>query len=98
MAWPTTSSASRGYGSKWRTLRLFILERDERRCHVCHGPGADTVDHVRPKSQGGTDHPANLAAIHEDPCHKAKTKQETQAAAKAKPTAKRRSERHPGLV
>lgn len=48
----------------WRRLRLVILERDRFVCGICGGPGATTVDHVRPRSQGGTNHPGNLRAAH----------------------------------
>jgi len=55
------SSAQRGYGQRWRRLRLFVLARDRWVCHYCGGP-ARAVDHVVPKIEGGTDHPANLVA------------------------------------
>jgi 5-methylcytosine-specific restriction endonuclease McrA len=48
----------------WRRLRLLILERDRGICGICGQPGATTVDHVRPRSQGGTNHPGNLRAAH----------------------------------
>lgn len=48
----------------WRRLRLVILERDGGICGICGLPGADTVDHVRPRSQGGSNHPGNLRAAH----------------------------------
>lgn len=79
----------------WAKLRRRILRRDAGICHVCGRPGADEVDHVVPASQGGTDDPGNLAAIHDDPCHRAKTAREANA---AKPTRKRPTEQHPGLV
>jgi hypothetical protein len=50
-----------GYGWQWQRLRLRILARDHGTCHYCAGP-ANTVDHVTPKIEGGTDHPANLVA------------------------------------
>jgi 5-methylcytosine-specific restriction enzyme A len=60
----------------WDRTRRQILERDQGICHLCHQPGADTVDHLRPKSRGGSDHPNNLAAVHDSHpphCHRAKT-------------------------
>jgi len=47
--------------SKWKTLRLLILERDNWTCYLC-GKKADQVDHLVPPSAGGTDSPQNLAA------------------------------------
>lgn len=60
------SATRRGYGSKWQATRLAVLERDGWTCQRCgkHLIGADaTVDHVIPKARGGTDDPANLAAM-----------------------------------
>lgn len=65
--------------ANWERLRTAILERDNYRCHVCGRDGSDTVDHLLPKSQGGTDDPANLAAVHDrNPphCHRTKTNRE----------------------
>lgn len=56
------SRHARGYGAAWNRLRKEILERDNYTCYRCHGE-ADGVDHVKPKAQGGTDDPMNLAAI-----------------------------------
>lgn len=41
-----------------RSLRKFILERDQYICHYC-GRYGDTMDHKIPKSKGGLDTPAN---------------------------------------
>ena len=59
----TRSKSSKRGGSTraWRELRLRILRRDGYRCAYC-GEQATTVDHVRPKSRGGTDDPANLVS------------------------------------
>ncbi len=49
----------------WRVVRRQVLVRDGYRCLI-KGPNctivATTADHVIPKSQGGTDDPANLRA------------------------------------
>lgn len=55
-------------------VRLYVLERDGWRCHLCSRgipatlsvphPKAGTVDHVVPRSQGGDHDPANLRAAH----------------------------------
>lgn len=63
------SAASRGYGSEWAKLVKLIRARDADLCQVClklgHSPIGtySAVDHIRPKSQGGTDDPRNLQVI-----------------------------------
>jgi 5-methylcytosine-specific restriction endonuclease McrA len=56
-------SALRSTGStrKWRRIRAAILIRDGYVCNYCHRR-ADSVDHIKPRSNGGTDHPSNLVA------------------------------------
>ncbi len=75
----TASSTARGYGGKWRYLRKHVLERDMYLCCECKKEGkltaATEVDHIIPKSQGGTDDPDNLQSL----CnahHKIKTARE----------------------
>lgn len=73
------NSGKRGYGHKWRQIRERIFQRDKGLCQEClrHGvyvPGTD-VDHIIPKSQGGTDDPSNLQLLC-PACHKQKTKRE----------------------
>lgn len=73
------SRHERGYGTAWTKLRLSILARDNHLCQPCLREGrltpARTVDHIKPKAEGGTDEPENLRAIcHEH--HAAKTTQE----------------------
>jgi hypothetical protein len=55
------SSARRGYGATWQRTRRAILTRDHHVCAYC-GAHANTVDHVVPRIEGGTDDPANLVA------------------------------------
>lgn len=43
-------------------LREQILKRDAYICQVCGAPATD-VDHIVPRSAGGTDHPLNLQAL-----------------------------------
>lgn len=78
--WAGRASSQERYGlsgSKQQQLHQRILKRDEYVCYICHGLGADNVDHVIPIEQGGArTAESNLAAIHEDPCHKDKTKAE----------------------
>ena len=50
--------------AKWQKLRRRILDADDT-CHICHHPGADTVDHLTPIAAGGDPHdPDNLAPAH----------------------------------
>lgn len=76
MTWPTTSSTARGYDWQWRKLRERVLARDSYLCLSCLQKGrltpATEVDHVVPKSAGGSDHMDNLASTC-TPCHKDKS-------------------------
>lgn len=58
-----------------------MLKRDSYLCMVCKHDGiltkANQVDHITPKSQGGTDNQDNLQSIC-DNCHKIKTQIESQ--------------------
>lgn len=47
-----------------KRLRLIVLARDRGICWLCGQPGATTVDHVVPRSRGGSDELTNLAAAH----------------------------------
>ena len=50
--------------AKWKALRRRILATDDT-CHICHRPGADTVDHLIPIAAGGDVHDLdNLAPAH----------------------------------
>jgi 5-methylcytosine-specific restriction enzyme A len=74
----TQTSSARGYGSRWRKLRTFVLAR-EPLCRACAADGrtkaATHVDHVKPKAEGGTDAVANLQPLC-SPCHAAKSARE----------------------
>lgn len=63
----TRSSSSKGYDRQWRNLARTYYGQP---CHYCGTP-ADTVDHLIPKSQGGTDDPTNLVPACR-PCNSAK--------------------------
>ena len=82
VGWFKTSkktSHERGYGAVWRRIRERIFERDNGLCQSCLKAGrlrvGQDVDHVIPKSQGGTDDEGNLQLICRA-CHKAKTARE----------------------
>ena len=77
----TASSSDRGYGAYWRKLRISILQRDNWLCQVCHVADASEVDHIVPKSLGGSDDADNLQAICRD-CHIEKTQKEAKNAQK----------------
>ena len=72
------SRKARGYGHRWDQLRAAILAREPlcRSCGEQHRVrAATTVDHITPKSRGGSDDPKNLQPLC-DECHKAKTSAE----------------------
>jgi 5-methylcytosine-specific restriction enzyme A len=84
----------------WFKRRARVLRRDQGICHVCHRPGADSVDHVRPGDQHDE---ANLAAIHKVPCHAEKSAREGGTASGKQSRARassrlRPAEAHPGML
>lgn len=80
------SSSARGYGGRWRLLRQQVLERDSYLCCECARDGrvaaASDVDHIVPKSQGGTDDLSNLQSLCPR-CHRAKTQTESRGRVKS---------------
>jgi 5-methylcytosine-specific restriction protein A len=69
----------RGYGTSWEKLRKVILRRDLYLCqeHLRKGMYVEGnhVDHIMPKSLGGTDEQGNLQTLCK-PCHETKTANE----------------------
>lgn len=63
-------------------MRKVVLRRDKGLCQVCLAAGkyrpAKAVDHITPKSQGGTDEVGNLQSICQV-CHDAKSAAEAKA-------------------
>jgi len=47
--------------TEWKRLRLEILQRDQHTCYMCGDVGTE-IDHIFPRSKGGSDEPENLAA------------------------------------
>lgn len=77
------TASERGYGSDWAKLRKRILRRDKGLCQICLAGGkyrpAKSVDHIKPKFEGGDDHDENLQSLCK-PCHDAKTASENRRA------------------
>lgn len=92
IAWADRPSTTERYGmsgSAQQTLHQRILRDAEFVCYVCGLPGADEVDHIIPIHLGGAKRdPANLGAIHGDPCHELKTKAENAARRAARAAAR----------
>lgn len=65
------SAARRGYDWRWRKLARVILLRDPI-CRKCREESSTDVDHIIPRSAGGTDDPENLQGICHR-CHSRKT-------------------------
>ncbi|AZF90343.1 MAG: HNH endonuclease [Phage 5P_3] len=63
------SAAQRGYDHKWRMTRARFIK--EHPLCIC-GEKATDVDHIIPRSQGGTDEWCNLQALCHS-CHSRKT-------------------------
>lgn len=51
-----------GSTRQWRNLRREIIARDNGKCKIC-GKGGSVVDHIKPRSRGGTDDKSNLRLI-----------------------------------
>ena len=56
----------RGGSRQWRRTVAQVVRRDRGTCWLCGRPGADSADHILPARDGGTNHPANLRAVHHD--------------------------------
>lgn len=85
---------------QWRRLRRLILERDGYTCQATDCPDrsrpADEVDHI--DGNHLNDNPANLRAIHDNPCHRRKSSAEGNAEqARLRALRRRPVEQHPGL-
>jgi len=56
-------------------VRELVKSRQDYRCAKCGEPEIQDIDHIRPRSDGGTDTPDNYQALC-GPCHALKTEQE----------------------
>ncbi|MDO6838256.1 HNH endonuclease [Paraglaciecola chathamensis] len=69
----------RGYGKDWQQLREIVLQRDKAICQAHKRQGqivsGNHVDHIKPKSMGGTDSLTNLEVLCSR-CHNEKTANE----------------------
>lgn len=78
--WSGKSATERGYGYEWQKLRNAVMAEQGYHCQECKKSGvisrAREVDHIIPKSQGGTDDVDNLAALC-IACHSAKSQRES---------------------
>lgn len=82
----------------WPKRRAAVMKRDEGRCYICGGDGADQVDHVVPVAWGGTDDLINLRPVHAKPCHEEKSKREAAEGRRRSQNRRfRPKEPHPGL-
>jgi len=52
------------YLKGWGVTRSRILQRDNYTCYLCGRYGADSVDHIIARTNGGSDNDDNLAAAH----------------------------------
>lgn len=60
------SSSQRGYGAAWRKLRAAVIQAQPY-CTFCGHTGSTdnplSVDHIKPRVEGGTDDPSNLRVL-----------------------------------
>lgn len=56
------TAAQRGYGSEWKRIRNAAIKAQPF-CSVCGETTGLEVDHIRPLSHGGTNHPSNLRVL-----------------------------------
>jgi 5-methylcytosine-specific restriction endonuclease McrA len=62
---PASSAVAGSWGGrKAQALTAHCLATKGRICHLCGLEGADTADHIIPRSKGGPDVPENLEPAH----------------------------------
>jgi len=71
-------TAARGYDAAWREIAAAVL-REEPFCRFCLAAGrftgAEHVDHIRPRSIGGTNERINLRPLCAS-CHNGRTRRD----------------------
>ncbi len=98
MSWSSSDRRSR-LPSDWPKRRAKVKARANGACEAkvhepeCNGIGSE-CDHVQP----GDDHSLSNLQWLSAPCHKAKTKGESQAGAKQSARRRPRDEQHPGVI
>jgi 5-methylcytosine-specific restriction protein A len=91
------SSVSPGMPANWFSVRRAVL-RGSTVCSMCGQPGADEVDHIVPRSRGGSDDLTNLRPVHRA-CHASKSSREGVERRRAlRANRVRPSGRHPGSL
>lgn len=75
--WRRTSPRTTLSGSAEQARARRVIARDRGICYVCGKPGADQADHVLAIAEGGADTERNMRAIHRQPCHANKTRDES---------------------
>ena len=49
--------------SRWRDIRLLVLERDQYQCKLCGKRPSSQVHHIAPRRKGGGEELANLITL-----------------------------------
>lgn len=99
MAWTSSRRKQRRGMTGWQEQAMHrrVMARHHGTCHICGKPGADIIDDVIPLAEGGKPTEANKRPAHSEPCHRLKTQAEA-ARARARQSARRPTEPHPGRV
>jgi 5-methylcytosine-specific restriction enzyme A len=97
MTWTNRRTPASPMPRDWERRRRAVLDRDGWLCTIrgprCIGT-ATSVDHIVPRSRGGTHDDSNLRSSCQK-CHDSKTASEANA---ARTPRKRTPERHPGFI